>query len=160
MRQARLLEMNSSWSCVDPKPLPGCYACLLLNLPCLVSCRAMMTGWRHAAFRRPRMLSGKNQVPQVVTVIEEAGRGTKYLLAGVNDGKSWKKALRNRLLDNLEGRTDQCLGSDDCGKSCQNPHWIESAVRKAGPEARGVILRVLHQVCSLSFRRPGWRAGR
>ena len=67
----------------------------------------------------------------------------------MDDCKAWEETLGNGLFHDLEGSTDQSLAGNNRGKCGQNPEWVESPVWQGRPEAGGVVLWVLSQVCSL-----------
>lgn len=64
----------------------------------------------------------------------------------MNDCETGEEALGNGLLHDLEGCADQRLAGNNGRKRGEQPQWVERAVGQGGPEACGVVLRVLDQV--------------
>ena len=74
-----------------------------------------------------------------------------YLLAGVNDGESWKEALGYGLLDNLEWGADECLTRNDGCQCSKDPHWIESPIWQWRPKTCTELIWMLCQICCLQW---------
>ena len=72
-----------------------------------------------------------------------------YLLTGVDDGEPREEALGDGLFDDLKSCADECLACNDRRQGGQNPHGVETAIRKARPEAGAVLVRMLRQIGSL-----------
>ena len=85
-----------------------------------------------------------------VTELQLIGRN--YLLAGVNDGESWKEALGYGLLDDLEWGADECLTRNDGCQCSKDPHWIESPIWQWRPKTCTELIWMLCQICCLQYQ--------